>query len=65
LVVSNAMVMAGITGFIPRHRTAVEFINAFSSGAESQRAVLNVIFGKAQAQGRHPVSLKGFFKCEY
>ncbi len=45
--------------------SAHTFINAFSSGEESQRAVLELVFGKAQGQGRHPVSLKGFFHCEY
>jgi beta-N-acetylhexosaminidase len=45
--------------------SAHTFINAFSSGAESQGAALDVIFGKAKAQGKHPVSLRGFFDCEY
>ncbi len=41
-----------------------EYINAFSSSNESQRAAAKVIMGKIKATGKNPVSFEGFFERE-
>lgn len=41
-----------------------EYINAFSYTDESQRAVVNVLLGKIPAQGKNPVTFKGYFEIE-
>ncbi len=41
-----------------------EYINAFSSSDESQRAAAKVIVGKIEAKGKNPISFEGFFKRE-
>ena len=41
-----------------------EYINAFSNDAATQRAVVKVILGEIEAQGKNPVSLEGFFQRE-
>ena len=41
-----------------------EYINAFSNTPATQRAVVKVLLGEIKAQGKNPVSLKGFFERE-
>lgn len=41
-----------------------EYINAFSFTEESQRAAVNVIFGKIKPTAKNPVEFKGFFERE-
>ena len=41
-----------------------EYINAFSNDAATQRAVVKVILGEIEPQGKNPVSLEGFFQRE-
>lgn len=41
-----------------------EYINAFSNTAASQRAVVKVILGEIEPQGKNPVRLEGFFERE-
>ncbi|MBE7068587.1 MAG: hypothetical protein E7381_04720 [Clostridiales bacterium] len=41
-----------------------EYVNAFSFTDASQRAVVKVILGEIEAQGKNPVRLEGFFERE-
>ena len=41
-----------------------EYINAFSNDAAAQRAVVKVILGEIEPQGKNPVRLEGFFERE-
>ena len=40
------------------------YVNAFSSSEATQRAAVKVLFGEIEAQGKNPVTLKGFFERE-
>ncbi len=46
---------------IPFMRT---YVNTFSFTEESQKALVKVLLGEIEAQGKNPVALKGFFERE-